>query len=211
LESAGGLAPPDGGFADRCVRCFATRPDFWKRDSESHGAYVLMRHARRLRLPSRIDFGSVKTGGRGGCCPRNARSARAARLAAGCGHLSIRVSSVFLLLLLCLHLRRPIPGGATVGAEGGSRTRVSVLPRLRTAVVRHRRGVPARGVAPLFLPCPGSGLRLTYAGSWSGSGDLHAAVPAPQAGGTLSSPEPGSALCPLPVAFPGVTDRSRTG
>src|SRR3954463_2576153 len=36
-------------------------------------------------------------GGRGGCCPRNARSSRAARLAAGCGHLSIRVSSVFLL------------------------------------------------------------------------------------------------------------------
>lgn len=87
-------------------------------------------------------------------------------------------------------LRRPTPGGATVGAEGGSRTRISVLPRLRTAVVRHRRGVPARGVAPLFLPCHGSGLRLTYAGSWSGSGDLHAAVPAPQAGGTLSSPEP---------------------
>jgi len=88
--------------------------------------------------------------------------------------------------------------------------------------------VPARGVAPLFLPCPGSGLRLTYAGSWSGSGDLHAAVPSPQAGGTLSSPEPvvlafsfllrcragpssPSALCLLPVAFLGVTDRSRTG
>lgn len=51
--------------------------------------------------------------------------------------------------------------------------------------------VPTRGVAPPFLPCHGSGLLLTYAGEdWSGSGDLHAAPPAPQAGGTLSSLEP---------------------
>ncbi len=51
--------------------------------------------------------------------------------------------------------------------------------------------VPARGVAPPFLPCRGSGLLLTYAGgSGSGSGDLHAAAPAPQAGGSLSTLEP---------------------
>jgi hypothetical protein len=49
--------------------------------------------------------------------------------------------------------------------------------------------VPTRGVAPLFLPCQGSGLLLTYAG-WPGSDDLHVSAPAPQAGGSLSTLEP---------------------
>ena len=98
------------------------------------------------------------------------------------------------------------------GADGGSRTRAPVLPRPWTAVIRHRRacpelveGVPAGGVAPPFLPCHGSGLLLTYAGKvWSGSGDLHAALPAPQAGGTLSSLEPvegAAGVAPAQVAY----------
>ena len=46
------------------------------------------------------------------------------------------------------------------------------------------------GVEPTLRSRQDRGLPLTYAPE-SGSGDLHAALPAPQAGGTLSSPEPG--------------------
>ncbi len=162
------------------------------------------REATAPTLPQRFPI----FGGRGGCCPRNARSFRTARLATGCGHLSIRVSSE----MLRLEPRAGVEPAFQSYQDCG-------LPLSDIGVV------PARGVAPLFLPCHGSGLRLTYAGpllfcalpvprcplpvDWSGSGDLHAAIPAPQAGGTLSSPEPGPvrlsslllfARCSLPVS-----------
>jgi len=40
-------------FPKQVGRCLPMSPREWLRDSESHGACVLMRHARRLRLPSR--------------------------------------------------------------------------------------------------------------------------------------------------------------
>ena len=43
----------------RCERgiLLLEEPDeFWMRDSELHGACVLMKHARRLRLPSRNEY-----------------------------------------------------------------------------------------------------------------------------------------------------------
>ena len=92
--------------------------------------------------------------------------------------------------------------------EGGLEPMAGVEPALRSYQDRglplsDTGVVPTRGVAPLSLPGHGSGLRLTYAGlNWSGSGDLHAALPAPQAGGTLSSLEP---------EIFGVIDRTRTG
>lgn len=75
-------------------------------------------------------------------------------------------------------------------AGGGSRTRVSALPKRRTAVVRHRRRMGTHGIAPWFHPRQGCGLLLTYVPS--GSGDLHAAAPLPQSGGSLSTLEPGT-------------------
>ncbi len=63
--------------------------------------------------------------------------------------------------------------------------------------------VGAVGVEPTSRSCRNRGLPLTYApvvgGQAPSSGDLHAALPAPQAGGTLSSLVPG-----------GVTDGTRT-
>ena len=82
-------------------------PEDWKRDSELHGAYVLMRHARRLRLPTRNEVLEEEAGAAPATPGR-----RAARLATECGHLTIRVSS---------RLARSEAGaaGRVEGAEAG--------------------------------------------------------------------------------------------
>lgn len=49
--------PPRGGRGGGTFPCLMLDASYWMRDSELHGACVLMRHARRLRLPSRRMIG----------------------------------------------------------------------------------------------------------------------------------------------------------
>ena len=190
MEPAGGVAPPSSVYGTEILLLNYAGGNVWRARVDLHHRMAVLRtaafaaspRARRLvaglrvarslrvyeareatapTLPHRFP----RFEGRGGYCPRNARGLRAARLATGCGHLSIRVSSGFSLLFrLFSFLRRPTPEGATVlepraGVEPAFQSYQDCgLPLSDIGLV------PARGVAPLFLPCRGSGLRLTYAG-----------------------------------------------
>ena len=76
------------------------------------------------------------------------------------------------------------------GAGGGNRTRVSTLPRSRLAAGRRRRGAHERGRTSVSSMSRKRSAVDLRGRNWSGSGDLHAAAPAPQAGGSLSTLEP---------------------
>ena len=85
------------------------------------------------------------------------------------------------------------------GAPGGCRSHASPLPTGRTEPLSDGGLVGTAGVGPAPRSRQDRGLPLTYAPFWSGPADLHRAFPAPQAGGTLSSPGPDDPRRSFPV------------
>ena len=114
----GGLAPPSSVYGTEVLLLNYAGTNDWRARVDLHHRMTVLRTAAFAASPrARILVAGLRVarslrvyeareataptlpqsfpsfGGRGGYCPRNARRFRAARLAAGCGHLFIRVSS----------------------------------------------------------------------------------------------------------------------